>query len=376
MQQRLYNLDGLRFIAALMVVVAHIESVKKATGLPFFSSRFIQTIAPLAVTFFFVLSGFLIAWLLIKEKISRPDGRISVWHFYKKRILRIWPLYYLLVVVVFLGIGRMDFFSISYGQNNVYGSREYWEKFAGYLAFFPNFAGMKYGGFVYISQAWSLGVEEFFYLFFPLAILFIKTSQIRTFLLVVLFLSLLFSVGIQYMLPVPRGLAAYVYAYATSYRLYSFVLGALAAFYYLNPGKLKLKLFSNKPLIRVGIALLIILLLAGITFSFFTQAAYSVFFAMLLLALCTSGMRLWGINAAFIQYLGKISYGIYMLHPLAIVLTMKLMIKYTGQTAGLSFNILLYVLTTGVTIVLAALSYETYEKFFLRYARRKKDIAD
>ena len=93
--KRFYNLDGLRFFAALFVVLGHIEVIKERFGLPsFYSNSFLTNSGPLAVTFFFVLSGFLITYLLIleKQKNESTGKKLNILHFYKKRILRIWPL--------------------------------------------------------------------------------------------------------------------------------------------------------------------------------------------------------------------------------------------------------------------------------------------
>ena len=57
------------------------------------------------MNFFFVLSGFLITYLLIKEK--EFTGRIHVPNFYVRRVLRIWPLYYLCVIIGFIGFGLL-----------------------------------------------------------------------------------------------------------------------------------------------------------------------------------------------------------------------------------------------------------------------------
>src|SRR3954452_15451641 len=63
-----YNLDGLRFFAAVLVILGHIEILKKDFRLPtLYPYSFFTNAGPIAVTFFFVLSGFLISYLLIQE---------------------------------------------------------------------------------------------------------------------------------------------------------------------------------------------------------------------------------------------------------------------------------------------------------------------
>ena len=94
------NLNAIRFIAASFVIVAHIEFFKKLFYLPnFFDNAVISIIGRLGVVLFFVLSGFLISYLLFVEK--EVTKTISVRKFYIRRMLRIWPLYFLIILLAF-----------------------------------------------------------------------------------------------------------------------------------------------------------------------------------------------------------------------------------------------------------------------------------
>src|SRR5688572_30760956 len=92
------GLNGLRFFAALAVIITHVELMKGVFGLPsYWQEPFFFDLGGLGVYFFFVLSGFLITYLLLVER--RQIGRISIKKFYVRRILRIWPLYYFIMVL-------------------------------------------------------------------------------------------------------------------------------------------------------------------------------------------------------------------------------------------------------------------------------------
>ena len=110
------GLNGLRFFAAFSVVVTHIELVKHFKGYPtlwvenasdeltltHILQKIIFHAGGLGVYFFFVLSGFLITYLLLVEKAK--TGTVAVKKFYWRRVLRIWPLYYLIVILGFFVI--------------------------------------------------------------------------------------------------------------------------------------------------------------------------------------------------------------------------------------------------------------------------------
>ena len=100
------GLHGLRCIAALMVIVTHIELFKARYGLPNIY-HFNKDFGVYGVDFFFVLSGFLITYLLFKE--DDKFGFINLKFFYLRRIFRIWPLYYLLIIIVFLLVPLINY---------------------------------------------------------------------------------------------------------------------------------------------------------------------------------------------------------------------------------------------------------------------------
>src|ERR1051326_7742231 len=138
--RRIPNLNGLRFFAAFVVLIVHIQGTKKAFHIRFFDSRFIENASHIAVTFFFVLSGFLISYFLIREKESNG---LSITRFYKKRILRIWPLYYLLLALTFFVFPHFHLFDFNLSENLT--DTHFANKLTGCLLFCPNYTGHLYG---------------------------------------------------------------------------------------------------------------------------------------------------------------------------------------------------------------------------------------
>src|SRR3954471_16382358 len=105
------NLNGLRFIAALLVIIHHTEQIKDLFGLnSHWKNYHIWILGKLGVTLFFVLSGFLITYLLLTEK--KEFNTIFIKNFYIRRILRIWPLYYLVTILSFFVLPHISFLNI------------------------------------------------------------------------------------------------------------------------------------------------------------------------------------------------------------------------------------------------------------------------
>src|ERR671912_1560048 len=101
------GLNGIRFIAAFLVILDHLELYKSYFGFKtFWPNTYSSHLGSLGVTIFFVLSGFLITYLLLQE---RTTTGISIRNFYTRRILRIWPLYYLLIFISFFLVPHIDF---------------------------------------------------------------------------------------------------------------------------------------------------------------------------------------------------------------------------------------------------------------------------
>ena len=147
MGRRLAGLDGVRGLAALLVVFGHARQFEPLRGA---DGWLAIDLARLGVTIFFVLSGFLITTLLIEERARR--GKVSLRDFYVRRALRIFPPFYLYVAVVALlaWIGWVDLMpgdllhALVYTMN--YHPERAWE----------------------LGHLWSLAVEEQFYLLWPL----------------------------------------------------------------------------------------------------------------------------------------------------------------------------------------------------------------
>ncbi len=174
-KQKLYfeNLDGLRFLCFLSVFFFHSFHTEfahiKDSGLYHTVKYDIFGNGFLGVNFFFVLSGFLITYLLIKEK--KLNGKINIPNFWVRRILRIWPLYYACVFVGFVLFPLAK--QMAGGVYNESANPWY------YVLFINNFDYIKNGlpDATGLGVLWSVAIEEQFYLVWPVILSFFPVRK-------------------------------------------------------------------------------------------------------------------------------------------------------------------------------------------------------
>lgn len=185
------NLDALRFLAAFSVFVFHF--FRDING--FYPDlklnaifRAIMVVAnkgALGVSLFFVLSGFLITYLILQEK--KQTGSFSLWKFLVRRTLRIWPLYFIVVAIGFLLFPYLiDGYSTTH--------RPLFYLF--FLANFDEIYNPISDSVNFLSALWSVAVEEQFYLFWSLLLFPLlkwKNFKLEYLLFLLMLLSLIFS---------------------------------------------------------------------------------------------------------------------------------------------------------------------------------------
>lgn len=128
----------------------------------------------IGVQFFFVLSGFLITYIILEEK-SRT-GQFNLKHFFARRILRIWPLYYLMILVAFLTPVITE--NVLHVTTSAEGYEPEWWKS---LLFLENYKMMATGEYPNVSPLgvmWSLCIEEHFYIIWGLLLYFIPVRRL------------------------------------------------------------------------------------------------------------------------------------------------------------------------------------------------------
>jgi len=360
------NLNGLRFIAAFLVIVHHIEQFKLIFNLDNYWGvlPFVGMVGKLGVFLFFVLSGFLITYLLLAEE--HAFKKISIGKFYMRRIIRIWPLYFLIIMLAFFVLPNIDLFTLpGYGKDEVYS--DLLLKLFLYAIFFPNLV-MTLTGFVpYASHIWTIGTEEQFYFVWPLALkYFVKYRLVLMLFIKVFYLVLVALLATEYtdFLPYKNVISVFV----SSFKIDCLAIGAICAILLFQKSK-SLNVLLNNYLFYSTIIVTMYLILKGVCFTYLHDEIYSVLFGIIILNFAANDKIKISLENRVLNYLGNISYGLYMYHSIGIVLTLAIC-----TSMNLSTNWIIYPLCFLITITMAGLSYKYYETFFLKFKSKFSKI--
>ena len=339
------NLTGLRFVLAFLVVIFHVHQFCQNRGFPYFNNLPIFNKGDEAVYMFFSLSGFLIIRQLFIEK-SVTDS-VNLRKFFLRRILRIFPLYYLILTFGLLHYRLiLPFFGFDYESN--------YNLVCGILlsyTFFPNiFASYSPGGIIEIL--WSIGIEEQFYLLIAPLIFSIPFKKIIQFL--VLFTILFFLVYFSESLSFLRNYKMLFFYFSFSglcsimsinkrinFHAFKYLIFFLFIVYFITP------IFRN-----------------NLT-DFYYHLLSMILFGLTLCAFAEKPIKL--LENKLLIYLGKISYGVYMYHAIMmqfvglIFLKSNLHLKISSLNSIIIFNLLVLV----STIITAHLSFKYFESYFL-----------
>lgn len=347
-KEHLKGLDTLRAIAALVVVWGHIELLKASHGID--APAYWGPNGQFGVTLFFVISGFLITYLITKEK--EKYGDFSFKKFYLRRALRIWPLYYLILLLSYF------FFTDSELPNrtillNILG--------------FSNIPPALKSGWEGSPQIWSIGVEEQFYLFWPFILYLVPKNKMNFFIIVfIVVFTLLFPhlVNKINMLTIRNeNLYSFTLSLFAKTKFNCMAFGGLIGYNLALNKKWLEKIYLNKILVIFFTLLAFIIWVSNLRFGLFSYEVYSLLFGLMILSVVKNNF--FNIDNKITKFLGNISYGIYMYHWMVILVFIKILPKNVEN-----YNFYLYSLTISITVLISWISYHTYEKYFLNLKKR------
>lgn len=340
----LKGLNGIRAIAAIAVVVSHTNLGLGDFNLPAIKSI---SLAGHGVTMFFALSGFLITYLLLHEQ-SKQD--INIKKFYLRRVLRIWPLYYL-----YLFISIFVAYRSGISQEPFQFSLVYYSLLAANIPFI-------FGGTIpFIAHLWSIGVEEQFYLFWPWIVKLAKhkTLKVITSFTIIFITIKMICRFIEYNWGNP-----YPYLIVQVTRFDCMAIGSMGAILLYFKNTLFEKIVNSK--VAQLLSWLVVSLLAINKFhiaGIIDPEIISLITVIIIVNVSTNSKTLIHLDYSLLNFLGRISYGIYVIHPLIIFLYSRFLNRF--EFSAWEKYVLVYTGVISLTITIAYLSYEFYEKWFI-----------
>jgi peptidoglycan/LPS O-acetylase OafA/YrhL len=364
-QSKIYfpNINGIRFIAAMMVIIHHIEQTKFDQNIPnawktlstthsfYYCYPTIYIIGRLGVILFFVLSGFLITYLLLEE--NKRFDKIDIKKFYIRRILRIWPLYFLIIGLALFVLPHISTFS---SENIIYNYRYYLL----FSLFSPNIVWACMGNVPYASHTWSIGTEEQFYIIWPILVKLFKNK-----IVLLLFFILLLYLGIKvFLLSSYSDIIPYkvfISRFWTTFSIDCMAIGGIFA-YLLFKKKNILRFFLNNYTFYIILIVTLLLLKNGMYIPNYYYEIYAFLFGIIILNFAANKNIHFSLENSLFRFLGTISYGLYMYQPLCIIFCIKLLFYFNIYS-----NLALYILSISLTIFVASISYFYFEKFFISY---------
>jgi peptidoglycan/LPS O-acetylase OafA/YrhL len=366
------NLNGLRFVAFFAVFVNHavnsLDYKNNSSNFNYIKKNFLQN-GDLGVDFFFVLSGFLITYLLLKE--IEISGTINLRNFYMRRVLRIWPLYFFIVglclfVLPFLQ-NRLPFnFPLDVSIKDINPLF--------YLTFAGNFDYL-YNGInnVLIGILWSVSIEEQFYLFWPVILFFIPVKYLlHSFILIVIC-----SIGFRYFHS--YGGNAMIINYHSLSCVTYLAFGAIIA--YLSTKSRFVDRVKRMPryliiLIYVNAFMLLPYRIYIWKFGFYYLAVASVlpvllaaFFAFVIVEQNYAQHSFYKIGRLkFISSLGKYTYGMYCYHMIVFFIIMLLFHSLGFNVVGMNKYVFISIVVVSITstIIISKISFDYFESKILR----------
>lgn len=364
------NLDGLRFFSFFVVYLHHcylsfFTYLENNEPTAYKVQAFLFQYGTLGVNFFFVLSGFLITYLLIKEK--ELNGTIHIGKFYVRRILRIWPLYYLCLAIGFIAFPLIKHYT---GDTSTESASP-----LSYVLFLANFDYMntwpEKPSAILLSVLWSVAVEEQFYLLWPVILKFVPNKYFKHLFLLIMGGSLLFR---SFYTADTDSDHAVRYFHTLSL-IGDMALGGLIAWYCAHETRFK-QWITNIPksgIIFLYLFTITICLFKGVVFPY----GWPIIFERLIIGICFGliiAEQNYAVNSPFkmsqlktISKLGVYTYGLYCLHLLAMYVTVKIVVKMGWFEGNILVAIGSAIIGLILSILISLLSFHLYEKWFLKF---------
>ena len=353
-----HTLDALRFFSFLLVFLQHVP----AFGISWYSN--INHWGANGVNFFFILSGFLISFLLAQEKLQ--NNSINLKSFFLRRMLRIWPIYYLLLIIFFiLPVGIIN----KMGLYNQFGYKHEWIYSFTFLENYKAISMNKLTSITPLSMSWSLCVEEQFYLLFPLLVKFGPVKRIPIFLAGIFSISFLVKIA-AYFFHHTDFIATELISCLDLFSMGA-LLGYLVAIKNQRISSIILAVPSfYKWAFIIGIIPLTFIaqnfIIKNTMLYFLYPTIQGVFFTLLLAIFIPQGSKLKISSENILSYFGKISYGLYLFHITIVNIIYLIFLMLGFHVDNFATLFILIILSLTLTIAVSHLSFVFIEKPIFR----------
>jgi peptidoglycan/LPS O-acetylase OafA/YrhL len=340
--------DGLRGIAILAVLFAHLTYIHSIRSAHIF--QYGRT----GVDLFFVLSGFLITGILLDTKNSRGYFK----NFYARRALRIWPLYYGILLLIFF------LFPVFFSRYLIYTNRNTWPYYATYAQnLFYHFDDS-----APLTPTWSLAVEEQYYMFWAPVVFLFGRKSLRNILFGMIVFSFCFRV-----ISSLRGAPLEFLHNFTLCRLEPLSAGGLAALWLRSEKCSPVKWARGGMMaLTIGLAGVAIALvdwgIDGPIYSYpFLASAFAGVLALSLTANPATTLVGRALTQRWLAYTGKISYGIYLMHvPVFMGVDIAARKLWGASQYSGAKQVLLVCVAFAATYLAASISWFCFERPILR----------
>jgi len=352
-RKKFHTFDFFRFFAFFKVFLLHLPII----AFPFFN--FIKAGGEIGVYFFFVLSGFLITYIILHEK--KETGTINFRNFMSRRILRIWPLFYAMILFAFLTPKILAIINLpsspeGYAPNclvSIFFLENYKMIFSGS---FPNTSPLR--------VMWSLCVEEHFYLIWGAALYFTNLKNVK-FLIIGAILIASISRIIFY-----QNDLAFLDVFTN---LDYFAFGAIPAFLLIQKENATLNFIHSIPLSSKITFIFLMLAYVIVSPNFYfpfkiliEPLVFGILFSTLLFIILPENSNIKVSDGNIFSRLGIYTYGLYLTHTIIINLFIKIFEKFSLPIDEIWNAVLFGILTLAFTIIASIISYKIIEKPFLR----------
>ena len=327
-------IDLLRFVFALAIVVHHIEQYRASCGfVNYWENATIISFGKTSIIFFFVLSGYLVTNSFLRQ------ATFDIKKFYKRRLLRIAPLYYILVccsIFIFPNINLL---------NNAPSLADTTQNLL-YFLFLPNIVLAAFPANPFLAHTWFVGTTEQYHFLSALCYKYSKSRQTYAFLLMAL-VAIYWAFGLYVKIFAQE---SFLYIFWHYFNIDCLAIGAIFA---LLPKEGKwISLLKTKCVFIVSTLIFIFLLISGIVIPFVYNQLLALCFGIFIYNIMQHDISFASANRV-VHFLGKISYSIYMIHPIVIICTINLLQEYANAT----------ILTYGFVVLFTLLVASAYHVF-------------